>query len=81
MAEVGGYPSIFENGLLSTVAALNRFEVRGNERFQLQSAHRPEKVTLASTAHGKVVLLGQNPMSSERLAGTLVTLTQFLYNS
>ena len=67
MAEVGGYPSIFEHGLLSTVAALDRYEVRGVERFQLESAHRPEKVTLASKAYEKVVLRDQKPRKLEEI--------------
>lgn len=71
MAEVGSYPSILENGLLSTVAALDRFEVHGVERFQLESAHRPEKVILESQARGRVVLRDQKPMRAERLAGAL----------
>ena len=71
MAELGGYPSIVENGLLSTVATLDRFGVRGAERFQLESAHRPEKMTLESKAHGKVVLRDQKPMPAKRLAGML----------
>ena len=71
MAEVGGYPSIFEHGLLFTVATLDLFEVRGVERFQLQSAHRPKKVTLEGKAHGKVVLRDQKPMPAERLADML----------
>jgi hypothetical protein len=72
MAEVGSWQNILQHGLLSTVAALDRFEVGGMERVQLESRHRPEKVTLQGAGLDKVVLRDQKPMSEQRLAGALM---------
>jgi hypothetical protein len=71
MAEAGSWPTIRKLGLLSTTAALDRFEVHGPARQTLECAHRPEKVRLAHKSHGHLVLRDQKPMPVARLAGCL----------
>ena len=71
MAEAGSWPTIRKLGLLSTTAALDRFEVKGPARQALERAHRPEKVRLAHRSHGHLVLRDQKPMPAARLASCL----------
>ena len=68
MAEVGSAKSILEHGLLSTSAALDRFKLAGTRRNNLESCHRPEKVTLSDKNLGQIVLRDQKPMSDQRLS-------------
>jgi hypothetical protein len=67
MAEVGSWDGIRDNGLLSTSALLTRYLVKGTQRFQYESQHRPNKVTLANARLGSAVIRDQKPMSNPRL--------------
>lgn len=72
MAERGAWPSIRENGLLSTVALLEKCGVAGQRRIELQSEHRPEKVWIGEGSE-QVVLRDQKPMAPARLAPALLS--------
>ena len=80
VAEAGSWESIERNGLLSTSALLDLFEVSGEQRQQLESEHRPESVTLHHPLHGTVVIRDQKPLNMARLEGCLsgMTTTQWL---
>ena len=67
MAELGSWPSIQEHGLLSTSALLDLYEVDGLDRDGLESAHRPECVSVEHTAHGQAVIRDQKPMTDADL--------------
>jgi len=71
MAEEGTWPSIKAHGLLSTTAALDLFDLKGQERTSLEEQHRPEKhaIDLRGT---RIVLRDQKPMHPDRLAVALI---------
>lgn len=71
MAEAGTWPSIKADGLLSTSAVLDKFEFAGAAREAIESAHRPEKITLTK-GDKAIVLRDQIPMPEERLLEALV---------
>jgi hypothetical protein len=72
MAEAGSWPSIQKHGLLSTSALLDLFEVGGELRAQLESAHRPESVTISHKSHGSAVIRDQKPMDDRGLQKALL---------
>src|ERR1043166_590052 len=75
MAEAGTWESIRKHGLLSTTAMLDLFEVDGQLRKQIESAHRPECVTITHPVQGKAVIRDQKPMREATLLKCLDGLT------
>jgi len=71
MAEVNSWPTIQSWGLLSTSAALDRFNIRGPERVQLEMKHRPDRVELKDPEKHTLVLRDQKPMFPTRLQDAL----------
>ena len=71
MAQLGSWPSVEEHGLLSTTALLDRFEVGGDERFRIESCHRPESITINHAVHGRAVIRDQKPMSDRSVRKAL----------
>lgn len=67
MAEVGSWPSIQKHGLLSTSALLDLYGVSGQFRADLESAHRPECVTIHHAEFGQAVIRDQKPMADSDL--------------
>src|SRR4051794_1629860 len=67
MAEPGSWPSIRENGLLSTSAILDRYGVEGDARAAIESRRRPECVTLTRKGLPDAVVRDQKPMRDEAL--------------
>jgi hypothetical protein len=67
MAEPGTWPSIQEHGLLSTSALLDKFEINGEQRRQIESCHRPESIEIKHLAFGTAVIRDQKPMSESAL--------------
>jgi Family of unknown function (DUF7002) len=63
MAQLGSWRSVEEHGLLSTTALLDLFELRGNERFRIESCHRPDSIPITHPVHGSAVIRDQKPMS------------------
>jgi hypothetical protein len=76
MAEADVWPSIRKHGLLSTTALLDLFEVNGDLRFSLESAHRPESISITHRDHGSAVIRDQKPMREGPLAGCLRGMTR-----
>jgi len=67
MAESGTWDGIQKNGLRSTSALLDLFEITGQERTRIEDEHRPECVTITHKKHGKAVIRDQKPMSESAL--------------
>jgi Family of unknown function (DUF7002) len=75
MAEAGSWEGIRQHGLLSTSALLDLFEVDGELRLALESARRPESVTITHPLHGSAVVRDQIPLREGPLEQCLVGMT------
>jgi hypothetical protein len=75
MAEAGSWAGIRQHGLLSTSALLDLFEIDGDLRAALESARRPESVTITHPVHGTAVVRDQIPLREGPLAQCLVGMT------
>lgn len=67
MAHEDAWEGIRSQGLLSTSALLDLFEVNGAQRRAIESRHRPERVVIDHPVHGRVVIRDQKPMSEKAL--------------
>jgi hypothetical protein len=72
MAQLGSWPSVEKHGLLSTSALLDLFEVHDDERFRIESRHRPESITIEHAVHGRAVIRDQKPMSDRSVRKALI---------
>ncbi len=75
MAEDGSWESIRRHGLLSTTALLDLFEVRGERRYAIESALRPEIVRVDHPNHGTALIRDNKPMQEKVLARCLRGMT------
>jgi len=75
MAEAGTWESIRRRGLLSTTALLDAFEIAGDQRYRIESCHRPECVTISHPRLGTAVIRDQKPMSDAALRKCLEGMT------
>lgn len=71
MAEKDTWPSIKANGLLSTSAVLDRFDMNGAQRLEIEEGHRPEKMLVGPEGSG-IILRDQKPMFPSRLERALI---------
>ena len=62
MAERNSWSSIRKQGLLSTTALLDLFEVSGRERSEIESCWRPRSVAIEHAIHGVAAIRDQRPM-------------------
>ncbi len=62
---------IMRHGLLSTAAMLDRCEVDGSQRFEIESCPRPSPVRLSHTVHGEFLINDQAPMNARALSKCL----------
>ena len=67
MAEDRSWESIFRTGLLSTTALLDKFEIKGERRFVIESSRRPEIVSIQHPEHGTAVVRDNKPMQEKAL--------------
>jgi len=67
MAEAGSWPSIRENGLLSTTALLDLFQMNGSDRYKIESQWRPKSVTITHPDRGSAVIRDQKPLPEATL--------------
>jgi hypothetical protein len=67
MAEVENWALIQTQGLLSTSALLDLFEVTGTERQEIESAYRAESVEIEHPTLGKATIRDQAPMHSDAI--------------
>jgi hypothetical protein len=75
MAEEGTWESIRDRGLLSTSALLDLFEINGDERFVIESQHRPESIVIEHRIYGRAVIRDQKPMRETSLRNCLIGMT------
>jgi len=75
MAEANSWPSLRNHGLLSTTALLDLFEINGEMRRSLESAHRPESVEIRHPKYGTAVIRDQKPMRESALKKCLMGMT------
>ena len=71
MSHAGSWPSIRENGLLSTTALLDLFEVNGKRRALLEECRRPQSEEITHPTHGRAMLRDQQPLNEKKLATCL----------
>jgi hypothetical protein len=76
MAEAGSWDSVQRQGLLSTSALLDLFEVSGDERAVLEAARRPESVEITHVAHGSAWIRDNKPINETVLRRTLVGMSE-----
>ena len=65
MAEIENWPLIQEHGLLSTIALLDLFEYKGQERHSIEAAFRSESIEIQNPQLGSAVIRDQRPMISD----------------
>jgi hypothetical protein len=75
MAHVKSWPSIERNGLLSTSALLDLFQIEGEAREAIESRHRPKSVEITHPLYGRATIRDQIPMSERALLKCLVGTT------
>jgi hypothetical protein len=75
MAEAESWPSIRRNGLLSTSALLDLFEVNVQERFALESLRRPKSEPIHHPKHGTAWIRDNIPIIETVLERTLDGMT------
>jgi hypothetical protein len=75
MAEEGTWDAIRESGLLSTSALLDLYEIKGTERFAIQSQHRPESIAINHPVYGPAIIRDQKPMRESSLLKCLIGMT------
>jgi hypothetical protein len=67
MAEDGSWDSISKQGLLSTSALLDLYEIDGARRREIESEHRPESIKISRSGFPDAVIRDQKPMSDAAL--------------
>lgn len=71
MAHEDAWSGIQRHGLLSTSALLDLFELDGDDRYRIESCHRPESVAVRHPIHGQAVIRDQKPLSESALTKCL----------
>jgi hypothetical protein len=71
MAEAGSWPAIARQGLLSTSALLDRFEVQGPARVAIESRRRGEAVEIDHATRGSAWIRDNKPINETVLRRTL----------
>lgn len=75
MAEIGSWESIERNGLLSTEALLDLFDVKGDLRNEILETRRSQSYTITHPIHGSAVIRDQLVLHAERLSACLTDMT------
>ena len=75
MAWAESWSSIIDNGLLSTAALLDLFEITGKERKQILEARRPQRRLIEHAKYGRATIRDQKPLSDVKLQRCLEGMT------
>ena len=67
MAEAETWGQIQRHGLLSTTALLDRFEINGSRRFEIESMRRPQIVDIEHPVHGRAQIRDNKPLREQFL--------------
>lgn len=62
MADKRNWENIKKFGLLSTKALLDKFGIKGSERFRIESQLRSKEIPISHTRYGTVIIRDQSPM-------------------
>jgi hypothetical protein len=76
LSEAGAWESIERDGLLSTSALLDRFEITGPERDAIESARRPESIRISHETFGHAWIHDNKPIHVGALRRTLVGMSE-----
>ena len=66
---------VMRHGLLSTSALLDRCEVNGEQRFNIESCQRPRSMPISHSVHGEFLINDQAPMNAAALSKCLIDLS------
>ncbi len=66
---------VMRHGLLSTSALLDRCEVNGEQRFNIESCPRPRSVRISHSVHGNFLINDQASMNAAALSKCLIDLS------
>jgi hypothetical protein len=66
---------VMRHGLLSTSALLDRCEIDGEQRFNIESCQRPHSVPISHRVHGEFLINDQAPMNVAALSKCLIDLS------
>ncbi len=66
---------VMRHGLLSTSALLDRCEIIGEQRFNIESCLRPRSVRISHSVHGEFLINDQAPMNAAALSKCLTDLS------
>ena len=72
MAESDTWPRIRRHGLLSTTALLDRSDLKGKARYNIESVRRRQSVTIKCKGLGLVTIRDQKPINDATLSNCLV---------
>ncbi len=72
MSEDGSWESVRRSGLLSTSALLDKFEIKGERRFAIESSRRPETVSIKHPKYGPAIIRDNKPMQEKALQRCLI---------
>jgi hypothetical protein len=75
MAEDGSWESIRRQGLLSTSALLDRFEIEDEQRLAIESARRPEMIRVVHPHYGTAFVRDNKPIQEKALERCLLGMT------
>ena len=75
MAHKSSWPLIQTQGLLSTSALLDLFEIKGAERTRIEEQRRNETVSITHSIHGTAYIRDQKPLRMSQLASCLEGIT------
>src|SRR4051812_522398 len=73
MAEVGSWPKVQRDGLLSTSALLDLYEVEAGDREPIESARRPKSVTVTDPRTGESAVIRDNIPLQEKFLKACLT--------
>jgi hypothetical protein len=71
MADAQSWESIQTHGLLSTSSLLDLFEVKGQQREDIEIRRRPESVPIVHDKHGRAVVRDNKPIIESKLRSAL----------
>lgn len=71
MAEADSWTSIAKYGLLSTSALLDLFEIKGEERENIESRRRERSYEITHPEHGRAIVRDQKPIVESKLQASL----------
>jgi hypothetical protein len=75
MANAGSWESIRHRGLLSTTALLDLFRITGQQRYLIESCHRPTQIEIYDPHHDVAIIRDQVPMRKRALEVCLEGIT------